>query len=52
MTTTLNTTERSRLAQITLDILDEWHLPPEDQLKLLYREYSNDFSVTSPAASA
>lgn len=35
MNTTLNTTERTRLAQLTMDILDEWRLAPEDQLTLL-----------------
>jgi hypothetical protein len=33
--TTLNEADRSRLARLTMDILEDWHLAPEDQLRLL-----------------
>jgi hypothetical protein len=35
LNTTLDTMDRARLAQLTMDILEEWRLAPEDQLKLL-----------------
>lgn len=35
MTTTLSDNERSQLTLLTMDILEDWRLAPEDQLKLL-----------------